>query len=193
MKLTVTLADQPSNTYYAPLAVLLWLYRSTQRLAPLENVQIAMQTGTFTPADKLVQLLISILAGCRYVCEVNTRLRVEAALAQVWPWPGYVEQSGLQKALDRLSQMNLVELRAATAAIWRKQSATLTHDWRAYLCLDLDLSGMPCGAQAEGSTKGYFSGKKTRGDANWPASAPHGTARPCGPASIPAIATAPSA
>jgi hypothetical protein len=37
----------------------------------------------------------------------------------------------------------------------------MNRDWRKYLWLDFDLSGLPCGAQAEASQKGYFSDKKT--------------------------------
>jgi hypothetical protein len=33
----------------------------------------------------------------------------------------------------------------------------MNHDWRGYLWLDYDLSGLPCGKQAEASQKGYFS------------------------------------
>jgi len=35
------------------------------------------------------------------------------------------------------------------------------HDWHGFLWLDFDLSGLPCGQQADGSQKGFFSGKKT--------------------------------
>jgi len=35
-----------------------------------------------------------------------------------------------------------------------------------FLELDFDLSGLPCGKQAEKSVKGYFSGKKTSPDGN---------------------------
>jgi hypothetical protein len=44
-------------------------------------------------------------------------------------------------------------------AIWRKTSRSLEHDWRGLLRFDLDLSGLLCGKDAEGSEKGYFSGK----------------------------------
>ena len=167
MTLRMALTDQPSDTHHAPLAVLLWLYRCTDRLTPFETVVMTMQKRMFTPSDKLLQVLISILAGCVYVSEVNTQLRVEATLAQVWSWAGFAEQSELQKTLDRLSLKNLEQLHAAAGTIWRPHSQTCTHDWRKYLCLDLDLSGLPCGEQAEGSRKGYFSGKKTPADGSW--------------------------
>jgi len=166
MSLRLYLTDERMNTQHAPLAVLMWVYRCTGRLEPLKQFPIAMQSRKFSPADKLIQVLISMLAGCEYISEINTQLRPEKSLAQVWPWPGFAEQSGIQKTLDGLSLMELTHLQAAVTEIWRAVSHTVGHDWRSYLWLDVDLTGLPCGGQAEGGTKGYFSGKKTSGDGN---------------------------
>ena len=68
--------------------------------------------------------------------------------------------------LDALTLMNIEQLDGAVRTIWRRHSATLKRDWRAYLWLDCDLSGLLSGKQAQGGTKGYFSGKKTLADAN---------------------------
>jgi hypothetical protein len=57
--------------------------------------------------------------------------------------------------------MNIEQLRTATTAIWHSLSQTRQHDWRGFLLLDFDLSGLPCSPRAEASQKGYFSGKKT--------------------------------
>jgi len=38
---------------------------------------------------------------------------------------------------------------------------------RQRLTVDFDLSGLPASPRAEGSTKGYFSGKKIKQAANW--------------------------
>ena len=67
----------------------------------------------------------------------------------------------LSRTLDGLTQMNIDQLRTAETTIWQQRSQAMQHDWRGYLLLDYDLSGLPSGKQAEGSTKGYFSGKKT--------------------------------
>ncbi len=62
--------------------------------------------------------------------------------------------------------MNIEEFRMNMEKIWREHRGTTTHDWRGFLWLDFDLSGLPCGKQAEGATKGYFSEKKTSLDDN---------------------------
>ena len=57
-------------------------------------------------------------------------------------------------------------MQEANQAIWWSESQIRKRDWRKYLWLDFDLSGLPCSAQAEKSIKGYFSGKKTQLVAN---------------------------
>jgi hypothetical protein len=106
-------------------------------------------------------VLISILAGCETISEVNTKLKPELGLARIWQWDRFVDQSCLAETLDALTLMNIDELRCAVTDIWRSQSRISCHDWRGHLYLDFDLSGLPCGKQAEKSQKGYFSGKKT--------------------------------
>lgn len=149
--------DELVNTQYAALAALLVHYQQIEMLQPLENVQIRSKVRDFCPFDKVVQLLVSILAGCDTLSEVNTRLGSETKLAQVWGWPRFADQSNLSRSLDQLTLKQLEQLRATTTQIWHAHSQTVHHDWRGYLWLDYDLSGLPCGKQAEASQKGYFS------------------------------------
>ena len=149
------------NTHYAPLALLSAHYQQDQTLKPLEMVDVAMKTVRYPPTSKLQQVFLSILAGCEYLSEVNCRLKSEQALAQVWQLEHFADQSILSRTLDRLTQMNIDQLRAAETTVWQQHSQAMRHDWRGYLLLDYDLSGLPSGKQAEGSVKGYFSGKKT--------------------------------
>jgi hypothetical protein len=125
-----------------------------------------MKTRDFRPSDKLIQVFLSILADCEHLVEVNTKLKPELQLAAVWPWKRFADQSTLSQTLDALTLMNIDQLRHSTTSIWRAHSQTWRHDWRGFLWLDFDLSGLPCGPQAEASQKGYFSGKKTSLDAS---------------------------
>jgi len=161
MELEFGLTTETFNTQYAPLAVLLAYFRQEQVLQPLENVAVKMKTRQFSPTDKLEQVLISILAGCETVSQVNTTIRPDPNLAKAGGWAGIAEQSTLSETLDALTLMNIDQLDDAVRTIWRRHSATLKRDWRAFLWLDFDLSGLLSGKHAEGSTKGYFSGKKT--------------------------------
>lgn len=150
------------NTQYAPLAALLAHYKVTNRLNPLKKVEIKTKTVDFHPIDKLEQFLVSILAGCETVSEMNTKLKSEPTLARVGGWERFADQSTVSRTLDELTLKQIDQLRSASTTIWRSRGATLNHDWRAYLWFDFDLSGLPCGKQAQGAKKGYFSGKKTQ-------------------------------
>lgn len=152
-----------SNTQFAPVAALLAYYQAEKVLEPLEMLRFGKNQAT----NKLDQVFISILTGCEYISLINTRLRPELDLAQVKRIASFAEQSTIARSLNGLSQMNLDELEAAVRQISDRCSRTQGHDWRTFLELDFDLSGLPCGKQAEGSRKGYFSGKKTSLDGNW--------------------------
>lgn len=159
--------DELSNTQYAPLAALLACYRRDQTLKPLAGVEMAVTQGDFSGSDKLSQVLVSILAGCETLSEVNSRLRLERALVAASGWPRYLESSWLSRTLDELTQKQIEQLRQSTTQIWRAHSHVMEHDWRGYLWLEFDLSGLPCSARAEESQKGYFSGKKTAMAGSW--------------------------
>ena len=159
MTVQFDLTAKKFNTQYAPLGLLLAFYKEKQVLQPLEKIKTTTKIIDFSMADKLQQVLVSILAGCDTISEVNTQLKGDP-IARAGGWMRFADQSTLSLALDALTLMNIDQLRAATCQIWRTYGATIAHDWRGFLWLDYDLSGLPCGKQAEGSQKGYFSEKK---------------------------------
>lgn len=156
--------DETFNTQYAPLAVLLALYQQKQVLKPLEMVTTTTKIVHFSLTDKLKQVLVSILSGCETISEVNTKLRGDIPLAKAGGWERFADQSTLSLALDSLSQMNIEQLRDAITQMEHSYGQVPRHDWRGFLWLDYDLSGLICSQRAEGSERGYFSGKKTLPD-----------------------------
>ncbi len=165
MAIKIGFTDEICNTQYAPLAVLSEHYQQRKMLEPLKNISNWQKKREFQPQDKLIQVFLSILSGCRTLSEVNPKLRSEMNLASVWGWERFADQSTLSRTLDALSLKQIDELRSAVTQIWRNTGRTIKHDWRGYLWLDYDLSPLPCSAQAEASQKGYC-GKKTLLDGN---------------------------
>lgn len=166
MTISFGLTHEVVNTQVAPVAALSVYYQGYNLFEPLETVQIEMKMLDFSPSNKLIQVFLSIVIGCEYLSLVNTRLRPERQLAQLWGNDRFADQSTLAETLEALTLANLRQLEAATAHICRPCSRTHQHDWRGFLWLDFDLSGLPCGQQAEGGQKGFFSGKKTGSVAN---------------------------
>jgi hypothetical protein len=75
MTIQFDLTTEKFNTQYAPLGLLLALYKQKQVLQPLENVTTTAKIVDFSLSDKLQQILVSILAGCDTISEVNTHLK----------------------------------------------------------------------------------------------------------------------
>jgi hypothetical protein len=180
MKIRITDTAELCNTQYAPLVALSALYQQTHRLEALEQVHIPMKIRTYTSADKLNQVLLSILAGCVTLSEVNNKLGSEGYLANLWGWSHFADQSSLSRTLDELTLKQIDQLRQSTQAIWSAHSQVTAHDWRQYLWLDYDLSGLPCSSRAEESQKGFFSDKKTLPEGSWRASVPSNTGKRSG-------------
>jgi hypothetical protein len=161
MNIKIGFTSELTNTSYAPLTALFAHYQHNHLFKPLGSVQIPMRKRDFEPYEKLIQVLLSIFAGCETLSEVNSRLKHETVLAQVLEMSHLSDQSSLSRTLDALTLKNIDELRTSTGKIWHPLSRVIDRDWRKYLWLDFDLSGLPCGAMAEASQKGYFAGKKT--------------------------------
>ena len=136
------------------------MYKEKQVLKDLKKVEVAEKTIKFTPIEKLEQVMVSIMGGCETISEVNTKLKGDVGLVEAGGWKGWADQSTLSLTLDALTLTNIDQLRKAVGKIWRGYRGTTQHDWRGFLWLDYDLSGLPCGGDAEGSEKGYFSEKK---------------------------------
>ena len=166
MPIEFGLTTELVNTQFAPVAALASYYEGQEILAPLQLVTPVIAKRDYPLANQLTQILLSILTGCQYLSVVNTRLRPERKLAQVYRIDAFANQSTLSRTLDGLTQTNLTQLEAGVRKISRPCSRTHRHDWRGFLELDFDLSGLPCGPQAQGAEKGYFAGKKTSAGVN---------------------------
>jgi len=132
--------------------------------APIrQTVQIAQKTVKYTPADKLYDCFITILAGAHGIVEVNTRLRADVALQRAFGRSGCAEQSVVQQTLDHATPANVTQMAQALESIYRQQSQGYRHDYAAaWQVLDVDMSGLPCGKKAAFATKGYFPKQRNR-------------------------------
>jgi hypothetical protein len=148
MTLEFGLTDELTNTQFAPIAALAAYYEAQNTLEPLQSVTLAQKKGVFTLKEKLTFGFLSLLTGCEHGSEVNIKLRPERNLAQVYRIGQFADQSTLSRALDGLTQMNLEQLETAVTQISARCSRARQHDWRGFLLLDFDLSGLICSKQA---------------------------------------------
>jgi hypothetical protein len=128
-----------------------------------EHVRIRRKTIKHTPVEKLTDAFIALLAGAHGLCEVNTRVRSDAAVQRSFGRSSCAEQSVVQETLDRCTSENVRQMEKAVDAIFGAHSGAYKHDYKKdLLLLDVDLTGLPCGRSGESAEVGYLSGYGVR-------------------------------
>jgi hypothetical protein len=146
--------------HYSPRAVLAAIglqMRAMGILQPIQDqVHIKQKRLKYSPVEKLIDLLISILGGAQGISEINTRLRSDPALQRAFGRIGCAEQSVVQETLDACTTTNVAQMMQALNLIFQRQSLASRHDFSTrMLLLDIDMSGLPCGKLQEEAAKGY--------------------------------------
>lgn len=127
------------------------------------RVHIRQKTITHSPSDKLKDLLINMWAGGERVSSINNLLRTDESLQKLFGRNACAEQSTISETLNAVCAQNIVEMEEFLTQTYRKHSQCCRHDYeKHWLLLDVDLTGIIAGKTAEGSEKGYFSGKRNR-------------------------------
>lgn len=163
MTIRVRLVSMPKDTGFAPLGVLGYCLTRTGFLRPVfAELKLPVKEVDHEVTAKLMDVLVSILSGCRAISAINTRIRPDLALAQAWGQSYFAEQSTIARTLDAFTPEAIVQLRQGSEQLFRRESYTLRHDFTGqWLWLDVDLTPLPASKQAQASTKGKMGRKKT--------------------------------
>ena len=71
--------------------------------APLrEHVQLDCKTVVHAPHEKLLDIVVSMLADCASLKQINTRLRPDTVLAAAWGRDGFADQSTISPGAGHL-------------------------------------------------------------------------------------------
>jgi hypothetical protein len=161
MKTCVRLVPMPTETCFAPLGALGYCLMRAHFLDVIwQTLDLRVKAVEHQPEDKLLDVLVSILAGCRALSQINTQLRPDVSLAQAWGRPRFADQATVARTLDVFGTAQIDQLRAGSEALFRRESLCLRHDLAAgRLFVDIDLTPLPISKHAEGSTKGKLGGK----------------------------------
>jgi hypothetical protein len=128
-----------------------------------QQVVIPQKVLRYKPLDKLLDALITILAGGHGLAEVNTRVKEDAGLQRAFGRAGCAEQSVVSDTLNACTSQTVEQMQQALQTVYRAHSQGYQHDYGQQLqVLDVDMSGLPAGRQGEGVSKGYFAGQKNR-------------------------------
>lgn len=182
MNIRVGLCHRADNCAFVPSAAVGYCLTRRDFFGSLSGINLPMKTIDHTPQQKLQDLLVSILAGCQCLSQIDTKLRPEQALARAWQRKQFASQSTIADTLNAFTAETVDQLRVALTQIYRRHGHALQHDFTTgWLWLDIDLTGLLASRQAEGSEKGYFAGKKTDEAAKFVASRRATTTRMCSP------------
>ncbi len=128
-----------------------------------QGVHIAQKTVKDSPQDKLIDILLTLLCGAQSLVQINTLLRSDPALQRSIGRQRCCEQSVAEPTLDAATAKNGEQMHQVLSTLFREHSQAASHFLGSgWLILDVDLTGMPCGKQAEKSAKGYFSQPRVR-------------------------------
>ena len=184
------LSDMKANTQWAPLALLGYHLQQRKFFDPLyQYLDLHQKQIRYTSQDKLITCLVSIMSGCQTICHINTRIRPDRVLAQAWGLEYFAEQSTVADTLNHFTARHVAQLRQAVNTIYLREGRAVQHDdtSQGLLILDVDLTGLPASKLAQGSRKGYFSGKKGGVDDNSPVSVRLSITKICSVSCIQAI------
>lgn len=128
-----------------------------------EHLRLRQKTIHHTPVEKLTDAFIAILAGAHGLCEINTKVRTDTALQRAFGRKGCAEQSVVQETLNACTSQNIAEMKRAFKALLQRHGRAYRHPYKERLqLLDVDMTGLPCGRNAEKASKGYFANKPHR-------------------------------
>lgn len=150
------------NTHYAGLAAMaVWMREKEIWQVVADNVVIRQKTVKHRPIDKLLDVFIHILTGEERMVTMNTGLRCDEGLQHAFGRKTCVEQSLASTTLDRCDEATVAQMYEVLSELMRNHSRSYNHNYN--LCwqvLDVDMTGLLAGKQAEGSEKGYFANKR---------------------------------
>ncbi len=158
---------QSTTTTFTPCATLAALGCHLEQIKLFDivrkQVTITQKTLSHSPADKLYDAFITILAGAHGLVEANTRLRSDQALQAAFGRSSCADQSTIQATLNAVSDHNVSQMTAALTQIYRLHSLGYRHNYQLRpQVLDVDMSGLPCGKKAALAKKGYFANQRNR-------------------------------
>jgi hypothetical protein len=163
MAVQIILEPVEHQSCFVPLAVVGYCLTQSGLLHPLwSELDLKMKKYDHTAVDKLQDVLVATMAGCRSLAQVETRLRPELVLAQGWQRPQFADQSNLSRTLDRLQGVHLDQLRAGHLKLLQQHSQLRSHNWQQRLILDIDPTSLVASKRAEGSRKGWVSGQRNQ-------------------------------
>jgi len=130
-----------------------------------KHLKIDMKTVRYSPIDKVIELFVSIIAGCPDNKTINNRLVPDRLSASAWRQEQFADQSQIHILLHRVNKENLQQLEKAYQEIFADHSLAARYPKNKILTVDVDMTGLPVSPTSttyEGAEFGHMEKKKSK-------------------------------
>ena len=143
--------DEPRITRTAHAMLVPWglFARQIGLVQRLEKVPIAQRKRDYEPQTKLIEFLVAILSGCRYLQDISQGphpLDQDKTVAAAWDQPGWADYSGVSRTLHACTIETVEAVREAIEQVSRPyidREVVLSLQQTGALIYDGDLTGRP--------------------------------------------------
>jgi len=132
--------------------------------APLwEQVKIPQKTVWHRPVDKLLDGLLGLLCGAKTISQSNVTIRVDPAVQRAFGRKGCADQSTIARTLQACTAENVAQVERVSQYYLKRYGQTPHHRFtERLLWVDVDVTPMPIGAQAEGSERTWMGRNRSK-------------------------------
>src|SRR5262245_6219903 len=133
-------------------------------LAPLwEQVQVPQKTVRYRPIEKVLDGLLGILCGAKTISQSNITIRVDPAVQPAFGRTGCAEQSAIARTLQASTTEIVDQLSRVSWYYLQRYGQTPHHRFaERRLWVDVDVTPLPIGAQAEGSERTWMGRNRSK-------------------------------
>jgi Transposase DDE domain group 1 len=126
-------------------------------------VQIPQKSVRYRPIEKVFDGLLGILCGAKTMSQSNITIRVDPAVQRAFGRTGCAEQSTIARTLQACMPAQVTQLERVSWYYLKRYGATPHHRFHERrLWVDVDLTPMPIGAQAEGSERTWMGRNRSK-------------------------------
>jgi Transposase DDE domain group 1 len=128
-----------------------------------EQVKIPQKTVRHRPTDKLLDGLLGILCGAKTISHSNVTIRVDPAVQRAFGRRGCADQSTIARTLQACTAENVAQVERVCQYYLNRYGQPPHHRFaERLLWVDVDVTPMPIGAQAEGSERTWMGRNRSK-------------------------------
>jgi len=132
--------------------------------APLwEQVQVPQKTVRYRPIEKVLDGLLGILCGAKTISQSNITIRVDPAVQRAFGRTGCAEQSAIARTLQASTAETVDQFSRVSWYYLKRDGQTPHHRFaERRLWVDVDITPLPIGAQADGSERTWMGRNRSK-------------------------------